>query len=1487
MRVITWLDASVDLSGIDNHTLRNLRMVVAAGVARSNKGNVLLVAHHMAYMPDGRTILSPGQLEHRGCKIEDRSKKVTGKHPYLETPTGFIVPIAIRKGLPYIQLRFPSDKEIDELPRVEITSPQQWDPRILDNDVDETWYDNNSPEDGPPSTGPVNDKGELQEDPFQLDSDPSDHEDRRHQSIDRGKVISVNRVSIEASLARLIEDELIDDHGVIEVNVNTRSRKGVDAATEASAPTRKKKKGRRRGTVKPPSVLPVSEDDPPPKEPRLPQRLRPVPEAQEVSDDEETDIGYNNRAKDAEAHLAANSGEPRILKPSKRSYEKYGRHFPGVSLHSIKKTLEATTQYGTRGAVEGATLRNRIKSPNPILGIPRRHEPVATDTLYSSSPAVYDGSTACQFFIGRKSMYRTVYPLGTSDKQFPRVLMDEIRKYGCMDVLVSDNAKAEIGHKVKEILRQYCIDDYQSEPYKGNQNFAERGWMDTKTKVKLVLNFSNAPGECWLLCLEYVCVIQNHVAIKSLGWRTPTEWLLGYTPDISPLLQFEFYEPVYYQKYDGKFPGSSDEEVGRFVGISLNVGNAMTFKILTKDKQVIHRSVVRSAVKRGVFRNRRADEDAPEMAAADHTPKVGPNASGTPSEDPKGETITPETVTEEEEDTIPTHTLDEEFTSRIAEDILRSKWDEHVQKGGTLPTIDVEDLVGRTFIDNPDDDGVQLRAKIESATPIGKQVADRSEDLYRFQCKVGDKTFEEIMSYNKMLEWCDRDLQADDFYRVDGVTGHKKVGNQWYLRIRWGDNTVDWRLLGDIFNDDPVEVAMYAKENGMLDEPGWRRCKNYVKNNKKLARMIHQARLKCNRNAPRYKYGVQVPRSHDEAVRIDRKNGNTHWQDAEKLEVAQLKEYEVFRSQGPGGKLPEGYKIIPCHMVYDVKHDGRKKARFVAGGHRTDIPDDSVYSGVVSLLGIRAVTLIAELNDLELWGTDIGNAYLQSYTKEKVAFIAGDEFGDLAGCVLVIVKALYGLRSSGKCWHERFSDVLVTMGFMPSRAEPDIWMRDKGDHYEYIAVYVDDLLIASKNPQAIIDALEAVPFKLKGTGPIEFHLGCNFGREEDGTLYFGPQKYIERLAKQYLDMFGKTPRANMSSPLEKGDHPELDTSPLLDQVGIQKYQSLIGALQWTITLGRFDIATAVMTMSGFRAAPREGHLDRVRRIVGYLVKMKQGVIRVRTAEPDYSTIPEDTYDWEHTVYGKVHEQLPRDAPPPKGKRIIHTAYVDANLMHDLATGRSVTGILHFFNQTPVDWFSKKQPTAETATYGSEFIAAKTAAQQSLGLRIFLRYLGVEVHGPSHMFGDNGSVITSSSIPHSPLKKRHLALAYHFTRESIASKAVRFSFIPGDVNPADILSKHWGYQAIWPQLQAIMFWRGDTTALLVDKSLRPNARKGSDKRSISRGDGQAASDGPLTDTPTIEPSPERGIDRDNGESQKEAEDHAEGSSTTRGPTNQKP
>ena len=159
----------------------------------------------------------------------------------------------------------------------------------------------------------------------------------------------------------------------------------------------------------------------------------------------------------------------------------------------------------------------------------------------------------------------------------------------------------------------------------------------------------------------------------------------------------------------------------------------------------------------------------------------------------------------------------------------------------------------------------------------------------------------------------------------------------------------------------------------------------------------------------------------------------------------------------------------------------------------------------------------------------------------------------------------------------------------------------------------------------------------------------------------------------------------------------MDDSELLGIDEIKIYQSLIGSLQWAIQIGRFDVGTAVMTMSRFRAAPRVGHLDRVKRIIGYLSKMRHGVIRIRTEEPDYSDIEFTEYDWFYTCYGGAAEELPDDAPRPLGRRIVTSSFVDANLYHDLISGKSVTGILHFFNKTPIDWFSKFQSTVETAT----------------------------------------------------------------------------------------------------------------------------------------------------------------------------------------------
>ena len=146
-----------------------------------------------------------------------------------------------------------------------------------------------------------------------------------------------------------------------------------------------------------------------------------------------------------------------------------------------------------------------------------------------------------------------------------------------------------------------------------------------------------------------------------------------------------------------------------------------------------------------------------------------------------------------------------------------------------------------------------------------------------------------------------------------------------------------------------------------------------------------------------------------------------------------------------------------------------------------------------------------------------------------------------------------------------------------------------------------------------------------------------------------------------------------------------------------KYVTMVGQLQWLVTLGRFDLHAQVATMARFRAAPSQGHMDRLKRIYAHATRTEDYAFRFRTDQPDYSFLPEQDFDRTYYVYGNVQEILPDDMPDPLGKAVITTNTMDANFNHCLAPGISLTGCLQFVNKTPVDWYFKKQATVETAT----------------------------------------------------------------------------------------------------------------------------------------------------------------------------------------------
>ena len=511
------------------------------------------------------------------------------------------------------------------------------------------------------------------------------------------------------------------------------------------------------------------------------------------------------------------------------------------------------------------------------------------------------------------------------------------------------------------------------------------------------------------------------------------------------------------------------------------------------------------------------------------------------------------------------------------------------------------DLIGRTFLLDKQENGEKHRARIVKQVKDHNHNLDEQPERVKFICSISNDLYEEILSYNEVLNYIENDQNNGILWKYKRIVGHEGPlteddktynGSSYNVMIEWENGEITSEPLSMIAADDPVTCTLYAIEKDLLHVDGWKRFKRIAKNQKKLIRMANQAKLRSYRHSPKYMFGFEVPKDYKQAQVLDQKNGNTRWSDATKTEMSAINEYNTLRDIGKGTTTPNGYKNIRVHLIYAVKHDGRHKARLVADGHLTYPPIESVYSGVVSLRGLRLVVFLAELNNLQIYATDVGNAYLETYTKEKLCIIAGAEFGDLKGHTLIIVKALYGLRTSGARWHDRFADCLRKMGFVPSRAEPEIWMRLNEDNiYEYIAVYVDDLAIAAKDPLSITNALINVhKFKLKGTGTISYHLGMDFVRDNDGTLSFTPVRYINKICESFYRLFGHKPTQNVKSPVEKNDHPELDTSELLDEEDIQKYQSMIGALQWVVSIGRFDIQTAVMTLSSFRAAPRRGHL---------------------------------------------------------------------------------------------------------------------------------------------------------------------------------------------------------------------------------------------------------------------------------------------------------
>ncbi len=1071
----------------------------------------------------------------------------------------------------------------------------------------------------------------------------------------------------------------------------------------------------------------------------------------------------------------------------------------------------------------------------------------ASDTFKSNVTSIR-GNNYIQLFCN-KANYTVSYPM--KSKEHAHHALDRfLHEVGVPSEMLTDGAKELVVAEWGKTCQRHKIYQVTTEPHSPWQNPAEKNGGLVKRKVKHLMQSTNTPIVCWDYCWEYASAIRSHVAVNNvlLDDVTPYEKVHGYTPDVSEYTMFKWYDWVWFHDPDSPEKMS----LGRWLGPAHNIGQGLAHYVLADTGKVRCRSTVKEVSKSE--RNTAEFQERAKLYAQSVDGLIG-NFSQSTLNKTEAKSDAPY------ESLFGPDSLDDE-------DIDPQEYDEFGNPV-SIPNVD-EPLDDSAFMEN-DDNIVGLKIPIERGgevlegtvksrkrRPDGSLVGTANENIVLdsrvYEVEFPDGSYGDYAT-NVLIEnlyahvddegyhhallkgivdhkYDESAVKIQDGKYVDshGATRMKITTKGWHLKTEWEDGTMSWIPLSTLKESNPIETAQYAKSRGLMKEPAFAWWAPHVL--KKAHRIVKAAKHRKVRK--KIKFGVVIPDSVEEAYALDKENGNDFWAKSIDKEIKNVK--VAFKVLEEGEKPPPGSKHIPYHIIFDVKFDLTRKSRLVAGGHRNkDIPAYVTYSSVATRDSVRLAFLIAALNNLKIMSADIGNAYLNAPSRERVHVTLGPElFGkEHEGKTALIVRALYGCKSAGAAWRHHFSTFIRDdLGFTPTMADPDVYRKPKLDsegkeYYAYLVLYVDDVLAIEEDPQATMDQIENV-FRLKeGIGKPKMYLGTDIRewstQHVDGSngncWAIGSESYLKeavRVAESNMSKLGleysSSRREGRDTPFKDPNYrPELDSTDPCTEEETTLYQNLIGMLRWTCELGRIDILHETSILSQYLAMPRKGHLQEAINIFYYLKHHNRSwmVMDPRKFNVDWTpSKPDDVHPEIRAqamkeIYPDAVDVLPHNMPPPRGESVNISVFVDADHAGNQVTRRSHTGIIIMVNMAPIIWYSKRQNTVETSTFGSEYVALKIAIELVEALMYKLRMFGVKIDGKPRIFCDNQSVVTSSSSPQTVLKKKHCSVAYHKIREAVAAGKALIYYEKSESNLADLLTKCLSARKRRPLIQALL------------------------------------------------------------------------------------
>lgn len=498
---------------------------------------------------------------------------------------------------------------------------------------------------------------------------------------------------------------------------------------------------------------------------------------------------------------------------------------------------------------------------------------------------------------------------------------------------------------------------------------------------------------------------------------------------------------------------------------------------------------------------------------------------------------------------------------------------------------------------------------------------------------------------------------------------------------------------------------------------------------------------------------VEEPQTYKEAIHCRNKD---KWEKAINEELTSLQENSTWKLV----ELPDDKKAIGCKWVFKVKQDAdtkltKYKARLCAKGYnqREGIDYEETFSPVIRYDSLRTLLALATKEDMEVKQFDVATAFLNGDLTEEIYMKQPEGYEtENKDLVCKLQKSLYGLKQASKCWNDKFKHFITIFGFEQLNADKCIFYTESDGEAVFLALYVDDGLIISKNITFMHTILEELDRKFKITvKPLKYFVGVEIERNRKIKETFICQRsYIDRILRRFK-MEDCKPK---SVPIPPGTILMCEDKTV-EQSACNKavpYREAIGSLMFLATTSRPDIMFAVNMVSRHVNNPQTHHWEAVKHILRYL----KGTLKLGIR------------------YSGNNTEL--------------TVYSDADYAGDIETRHSTTGYVSVLCEGPITWSSQRQRCVSRSTTESEYIAASDAARETVWLRGLLAELKVPCIKPTILYVDNQSAIKLVQRKDSHKRTKHIDVRYHYIRELVESNQLMVEYIPSDKQLADIFTK---------------------------------------------------------------------------------------------------